>query len=141
MKSEKLFPNEVVLETKFWKVAQDYEVAIVGFFIISSKRNIHSILDLTDTECIDLIRTMRKVRKAIHSVLKIKDVYIFQNEDSSYGFHIWMLPYHRWMKKFGSGPGILIPAWQYAKDNFKDSFYLKKVRKAIIKVRKYLMDK
>jgi len=141
MEIKKLFPDEIVYETKYWKVAQDWEVAIVGFYIVSPKRKIHSIQDLNDEESIDLINTMRKVRKAMSIVLGINDVYIFHNEDSPYGFHIWMLPWHSWMEKIGRGPSILVPVWKYAKDNFNDENSIKEVKEAAVKVRKYISEK
>lgn len=138
--AKKLFPNEIVLESNHWKVTQDWEVAIIGFFIVTPKRKIHSVEDLNDEESIDLINTIRKVRKAMTHALGIKDVYIFHNEDSPYGFHIWMLPWHSWMKKIGRGPGILVPVWKYAKENFTDETSIRKVKEAAAKVRKYITD-
>ena len=141
MKIKKLFPNEVILETEHWEASQDWEVAIVGFYIIRPKKRIHSIQDLNDEESTDLINIMRKVRKAMTKVLGVRDVYIFQNEDSPYGFHIWMLPYHDWMKKIGKGPGILVPVWKYAKENFNDEKSIKLVKDAVSKVRRYIAEK
>ena len=138
----KIFKDEKIYETEYFEVHQDWEIAIPGFYIVVPKRKLKSLLEFTDKEDIDFIRVVKKVRKAMFEVLGIKDVYYFQNEDSPYGFHLWMLPYCSWMKKVtGRGPGILVPVWKYAKNNLNTKKDIEKTKKAAQKMRDYLSKK
>ena len=96
-----LFPNENIITTKLFDVAQDWEVPISGFFIIAPLRKLKSVDQFTDEEAIEFIHLIRKVRKGMRDVLRIEEVYFFQNEDTEHGFHLWIFPLHKWMEKFG----------------------------------------
>ena len=137
---KKLFPNETIFETKYWKVQQDREIAIPGFFIAGLKREIRSLEEITDPEAKELGVMLRTVRKAMTSVLGIKTVYFFQQEDTKYGFHIWMLPYYPWMKRFGKGPNIFEKVWDYAHKNFDIPKKIRETKDAARKVKGYLQN-
>jgi hypothetical protein len=94
-----LFPDEVVLRTDLFRVAQDWEVPIKGFYVIASIRPRRSIIDLDQRELIQLVRLQYLVRESMKTVLGISDAYFFQNEDSDHGFHVWVFPRHAWMDK------------------------------------------
>lgn len=94
-----LFPDAVIYKTPNFCVAQDWEVPIPGFYIISSAKARRSIIDFSNDEILELMDVQRLVRQGMQDVLKISDVYFFQNEDSAHGFHIWMFPRHDWMDK------------------------------------------
>jgi len=134
--------NEIIYTSKHFIAAQDWEIAIPGFYIISPKRKVQSLLELSDKECVDYIKTIKKIRKAMLNLLNIKEVYYFQNEDSPYGFHLWMLPYHEWMEDVaGRGPGILVPVWKYAKKNMSTKKDIQKTKDAAEKMRRYFSKK
>jgi diadenosine tetraphosphate (Ap4A) HIT family hydrolase len=96
-----LFPDEIILTTDNFAVAQDWEVPIPAFFILSTKRKIRSIAEFTDEEAAEFGPLIKKVRQGMLDVLEIKDVYFFQNEDTEHGFHLWMFPRYEWMKEIG----------------------------------------
>ena len=96
-----LFPSEIVFETKLFRIAQDWEIPIAGFFILSSIRKIRSLSEFTDAESLEFISLLRKLRLGMHEELKIKDVYLFQNEDTKHGFHFWIFPRHNRMEPLG----------------------------------------
>ena len=96
-----LFPDEVIYETPNFKIAQDWEVPISAFFILSTKRKINSVEDFSDEEAREFGVLLKMVRQGMTKVLGCKEVYLFQNEDSIHGFHLWILPRHEWMEKFG----------------------------------------
>lgn len=139
-KSERIFGKEVILETPHFKVGQDWEVAIPGFYIIAPKRKgVRSILEFTPEELSEYVNILARVRKGMQDVLGIEEVYQFQNEDSPYGFHHWMLPYHPWMEKITPrGPGALVPIWNHAKNNLKEQKHIQETVEAAAKMRKYL---
>lgn len=127
-----------VLETAHFHVGQDWEVPIVGFFVIGSKRRIKSILDFGDEEALEFIRLVRFVRKGMKEILGIDDVYFFQNEDSEHEFHLWIFPRHKWMDSFGRKIQSVRPIMEYAKKEMADEKHVAEVKDAAQKVRTYL---
>ncbi len=137
---KRLFKDEIVYESKYFSVCQDWEIAIPGFYIIFPKKQHRSLIEFSDLELNDYIATVKKVRAAMNKVLGIDCVYYFQNEDSPYGFHLWLLPYYPWMEKVaGHGPGILLPVWKHARDTMKKKDIVA-TRKAAQKMREYLSE-
>ena len=134
MPFQKLF-DIMIYETKYFKVNQDWEIPIPGFFIVASKRKVKSITDLNKPEAQELVAIVRKVRAAMEKVLKIKEVCLLQDESSSH-FHVWLLPRYSWMKKVGlySFGSIL----NYARKNRMDAKNIQNVKEAALKVKKYL---
>ena len=133
--SKILFRNEMIFETESFKVAQDWEVPIPGFFIISTKRSILSIVEMTDKEAEEFIKIIRYVRHAMNIVLNIKEVYLFQNEDSKHGFHLWMFPRYGWMEQFGRKIESVKPIMLYAEKNMVNENTIKEVKDAVKKIR------
>ena len=134
-----LFPNEIILTTETFIVNQDREVPISAFFIIGSKdTSKRSILDFTDDELIELMITLKKVRAAMLEVLQIQDVYIFQNEDTDNGFHVWLFPRYAWMEEFGRKIQSVRPLMNHAKEYRVSDADIQEVKDVAEKVRKYL---
>jgi diadenosine tetraphosphate (Ap4A) HIT family hydrolase len=134
----KLFPNEVILETKHFTIAQDWEVPIVGFYVLSSKRKVTSILEFNDDEAFEYGHLIRKVRQAMNDVLGITNVYFFQNEDSQHGFHLWIFPRHIWMARFGLKIQSVRPIMDYAQENMATDEVIQEVKGAALKMRDFL---
>ncbi len=128
----------IVLSTKHFIAEQDVEVPIPGFIILSSKRHLASVDELTESEQKNFITTLIKVRMAMRKVLGIKVVYLFQNEDTDSHFHVWMFPRLPWMKKFGFKIQSLRPIMEYAKKNLMTEKNLKMVQANVNKLRKHL---
>ena len=135
---EKHLIGEIFLKTKHFVIKQDSEVPIPGFFIVTSKRKIHSFADFKDDEKKEFIDILCKLRKGMRSVLKIKDVYFFQNEDSEWGFHLWVFPRYRWMEKFGRKIQSVRPIMEHAKKNMTTEKDIQKVHDTSEKMRKYM---
>ncbi|HEC94034.1 MAG TPA: hypothetical protein ENI56_01505, partial [Candidatus Kaiserbacteria bacterium] len=87
MKDKILFPKENIITTELFNISQDWEVPIPGFFIIAPLRELKSIDEFTDEEAVEFINLIRRVRKGMRSILKIEEVYFFQNEDTGWKFH------------------------------------------------------
>lgn len=133
-----LFPNEIVLDTKYFTIAQDWEVPIPAFFIVSVKRKIRSVADFNDDELHEFITIVRKVRQGMRDLLNIRDVYLFHNEDSEHGFHLWIFPRHEWMEKFGRKIQSVRPIMEYAKINMVNENIFQEVRDMVYKMRTYM---
>lgn len=137
MIKEALFPNEVVLKTENFIVSQDCEVPIPGFFIISSIRNVKSIAEFNYNEINEFSNIMFKLRIGMKNVLKIKEIYIFQNEDSEYNFHIWLFPRHEWMEKFGNKIESVKPIMNYARESMNNLETKELIKSHVKKMRDY----
>ena len=135
-----IFKDLIILETKNFRVGQDWEVPIPGFFIVAPKKKAKSISDFTEKESEEFIKIIKKVRHGMRKVLKIKNVYFFQNEDSIHDFHFWMFPHYKWIteKKFGRYIASVKPAMNYAEKNMMDKKTISKVKKSVEKMKKYL---
>jgi len=70
-------------------------------------------------------------------VLKIKDVYFFQNEDSEHGFHLWLFPRLDWMEKFGRKIESVRPIMEYARDNMNNENDLRQVLQAVQQLKSF----
>src|SRR5208337_164362 len=140
MVDEILFPDETILKTGLFEVNQDWEIPIPGFFIIKATRKMRSVSEFTDEEALEFVRILRKVRVGMREILKIQDVYLFQNEDTRHNFHLWLFPRHHWMERFGRKIESVRPIMEYAKENRTREEILEEVRGAAKKMRAYLKD-
>lgn len=135
---EILFPTQKVEQTEHFTVAQDWEVPIPAFFIVSSRRKVNSIAEFNDEEVVELARLIKKVREAMRDALGIQVVYLFQNEDTVHGFHIWMFPRYEWMAKFGSKIQSVRPIMEYAIETMNTKPIRTEVHEAVEKMKRYL---
>lgn len=138
MPDEILFPNEKIIVTEFFDVHQDWSIPIPGFFIIASTRKIRSIAEFTEAETAEFIKLVVKLRQGMKEVLGIEDVYLFQNEDTEYYFHLWMFPRHQWMEQFGRRIESVRPIMNYAKENMANEETFQQVKASVAKMREYL---
>ena len=135
-----LFPNENIITTNLFNVGQDWEIPIPGFFIIAPLRKLKSIDEFSDEEAIEFINLIRKIREGMRNILKIENVYLFQNEDTEHGFHLWMFPRYQWMEKFGRKIQSVRPIMNHAKENMLSENILKTVRESVIEMKKFMSD-
>ena len=133
-----LFPNEIILETENFIVAQDWEVPIVGFFIISTKRKVRSVSEFRTEEALEFGPLIVKIRKAMNEVLGIETVYVFQNEDTVHGFHLWLFPRHDWMEQFGLKIQSVRPIMKYSQNQTITEVVLKEVKGAVQRMKEQL---
>jgi diadenosine tetraphosphate (Ap4A) HIT family hydrolase len=121
---------ERIGETKSFVLEQDFEYPIEGFLILASKRHINSILDFNKEEEKEFFDFLKKSRKLMKDVLGIEKVTIIQEEGNiGSHFHVWLFPWHNWMKKHGSKLQDIKNIMEYAKENFSDKKNLEKIRK------------
>lgn len=131
----KLFPNLIIIKTKHFTLAQDWDVPISAFFIISTNRKCRSVAEFTKEEAEEFISLLCKTRKGMGEILNIKDVYLFQNEDTEHGFHLWLFPRQNWMEQFGRKVQSVRPIMEYAKKNMANNKVRKEVRTAVEKMK------
>ncbi len=132
-----LFPNEIILQTEHFKVSQDWEVPIVGFFILATRRDLRSVGEFNEQEASEFGLIITKIRKGMQDVLHIDDVYLFQNEDTEHGFHLWMFPRHDWMEPFGRKIQSVRPIMEHAQSVEVTDVLINEVKVACSKMRDY----
>jgi diadenosine tetraphosphate (Ap4A) HIT family hydrolase len=135
---EKLFPNDKVIVTEHFDVHQDWQTPIPGLFIVESKRKIASIEEFTDEESREFIRLIRYLRKGMRELLNIEKIIMFQNEDSEWGFHVWMFPLYEWMKRFGHGTRSIKLITEHARKNMANSETINEVKEKVSIVREFM---
>jgi diadenosine tetraphosphate (Ap4A) HIT family hydrolase len=138
MEDKILFPKEKIIEGDYFEINQDWEVPIVGFFILAPKRKIRSISEFNENESKEFMDLLIKVRKGMKEVLNIDDVYLFQNEDTKHNFHLWIFPRHAWMEEFGRKIQSVGPIMNYAVEKNSTKEKCKEVKDAAEKIRQYL---
>lgn len=129
-----------IIKTKYFDLHQDYEVPIEAFFIISSRRHFSSVAELTDDEQKEFFKLVKKTREGMKKALNIKEIVIFQNEASDHHFHIWLFPFHGWMrqKSFKKKIYDLWPIIEYARANMKTKENIEKVDESLKKMKEYM---
>ena len=138
MAIKKLFPDGAVITTKYFNVGQDWETPIPAFFIIAPNRKMSSFDELAEEEAAEFIKLLCFVRKGMREILGIKDVYIFQNEDTDSGFHVWMFPRLDWMEKFGRKIESVRPIMDYAIKSMATEEIIKDVKEKVNQMKKYM---
>jgi diadenosine tetraphosphate (Ap4A) HIT family hydrolase len=132
------FSRATILLTKHFRINHDYQSPISGFVILSTRRHIFSVADFSEDEKKEFSELLIKIRKGMKKVLKIKDICIFQHENSKHHFHIWIFPVYEWTKKFGVESDIILPSLRYARKNMKTKANIKKVNDSVRKMREYM---
>jgi diadenosine tetraphosphate (Ap4A) HIT family hydrolase len=121
----------VVLETEHFHAHQDVAYPIKGLIILASKRHITCFDELTETEKMDYINCLTRIRQAQREVLGIDYVYYFYNEDTTHHFHTWMVPRYEWIYEFGRSVESVRPALLHARNEMNDEENVREVMAAI----------
>ena len=110
----------IVFRNEYFTVAQDFELPINGFIIISSIRHVEKFTELTDEERESLFKLMNKTLGILENN-KIAERYnIILEEKENCHFHVWLMPRHKWMdEKFGKITKNIKPIMDYSINNMR----------------------
>jgi diadenosine tetraphosphate (Ap4A) HIT family hydrolase len=137
-KKEVAPPGGMIAETDYFTLANDFEYPIKGFLIIGSKRHFQSVADFTPEESANFSSFLIKTRKAMRDVLGIQQVTIIQEEKSKEShFHIWVFPWHEWIKEIGSDIVSIRAIMQYAKEHYSTKEAMDEIASDSQKLREY----
>ena len=137
MKEKFIFQDDEILKTELFNIGQDWELPIPSFFILAPNRKIKSIAEFTSEESTEFMDLLIKLRKGMRDVLNIDDVYLFQNEDTEHGLHLWVFPRLDWMEQFGRKIQSVRPIMNYAKENMMQEVVIKEVKESVAKMKEY----
>ena len=131
-KHEFSLPCGLVYENDNFTVSQDREFPIIGFFIISPKKHIEKLNELSEqerNEMFSIINTVIKIEKD-NNICKDFNV-IFYEKDKIH-FHVRIMPRHERMSKICNNItqniGLI---FDYAKKNFRTEYTYKEIKKAV----------
>lgn len=108
-------------ENDRFTLSQDWELPIQGFFIVSPKRHIEKLCELTKDERNEMFEIVDKTVKILrdNKICERFD-YIFEEKENRH-LHVWILPRYNWMNKIVNdiidNIGII---FEYAKTNFRN---------------------
>lgn len=131
-------PGGIIMSTKNFVIHQDPEIPIKAFLIITSKKHIKSISELTCEESQELFELVYKARIALKIIKDIKEVTIIQEERSGH-FHLWLLPRYEWMdEKFANSLSTVREKLFYAKDNNKAEENITDILSTVDTIKNYM---
>lgn len=113
-------PGGYVYEDNFINVSADPEIPIKGFMVLGINRHIKSLNEMSETERNDIMNILNTTIENIKKANIAKEVLLIQEERASH-FHIWIVPIHDWMNKFGKSVRNIKEIIDYSKQNFDES--------------------
>ncbi len=114
-------PCGMAYENEEFTLSQDWEFPIEGFFIVSIKRHVERIVDLTEHERNEMfglaVKTMEILKK--NNICEQFEVIFYEKDDTH--LHAWVMPRHEWMSDLvGNITGNIGTILAYAKKNFSN---------------------
>lgn len=101
-------------------VAQDFELPIPGFIVISSIKHYIYLSSLSSSEQIELMNLINKIINLLKEYGVSDEYNIVLEEKEGYHFHVWLMPRSEWMKnKFGKILKNIKGIQEYAINNMK----------------------
>lgn len=128
-KHEFELPCGMAYENDNFTLSQDWELPILGFFVVCPKRHIEKFEELTANErneMFDIVdKTIKILRK--NNICDRFDV-IFEEKENRH-FHVWIMPRQVWMYNLGDdiidNVGVI---FDYAKQNFRTKENIEKIK-------------
>lgn len=118
----------LLFKGNYFTVAQDFELPIEGFIIITSIRHVKKFIELTKEERMELLDIIYKVLQILEEH-NIAEEYNIILEEKSNHFHVWLMPCHKWMiEKFGKVLKNIKDIQQYAIQNMKTQENIDKIK-------------
>ena len=116
-------------ENDRFTLSQDWELPIKGFFIVSPKRHIEKLSELTAEERNEMFYIVDKTVKILrdNNICDRFD-YIFEERKNRH-LHVWILPRYNWMNEIADhiidNIGTI---FKYAKENFRNDENYRKIK-------------
>jgi len=116
-------------ENDRFTLSQDWELPIQGFFIVSPKRHIEKLSELTTDERNEMFSIVDKTVKILrdNNICDRFD-YTFEEKENRH-LHVWILPRYNWMNEIVDDIiGNIRIIFNYAKENFRNDENYKKIK-------------
>ena len=129
-KHEFELPCGMAYENNNFTLSQDWETPIEGFLIVSPKRHIERLSELSKeerNEMFDIVNTSIKILRD-NNICDEFEI-IFEEKENRH-LHVWIMPRYKWMKELVDdiidNIGIIL---EYAKTNFRNDNVYKNIEK------------
>lgn len=129
--------DSILYEDDYWRVVQDTENPIPGFFVIGSKRHFRTFDDMNTEESKRLIPILLETRRTMREVLSIQKTTLIQEDGSeNMHFHPWIFPWYSWMDKIeGNETEKIRNILKYSRENMKSEENIKEVKETLKKAK------
>lgn len=110
-----------IIRTKNFTLAQDFELPINGFLVISSTRHILSINEMTLEEKQELITLIDITISSLKNLNVCSQYNVIWEEKDNCHFHVWLVPRHNYLVQAIGGNIIkhISELFDYAKNNLR----------------------
>lgn len=129
--------HTILYEDSHWRVVQDTENPIEGFFVISPKRHFRTLNEMNTEESRDLLPIITETRRVMEEVLGINKITLIQEDGpNTMHFHPWLFPWHSWMDEIeGTATEKIRKVMQHSRKNMRNEENISKVNTAFKKAK------
>lgn len=121
--------HSILYEDDYFRIVQDTETPISGFFVISSKRHFRSLNEMDSEEFQRLLPLIIETRRVMSEVLGIKTITLIQEDGpESMHFHPWLFPWYSWMDSIdGKGTEKIRDIMRYSQEKMRTEENISKI--------------
>lgn len=121
-------PCGMAYENDRFTLAQDWELPIQGFFVVSPKRCISKFEELQVEERVEIFEIVDKTIKVLRENNICDRFNVVFEEKKNRHFHIWIMPRHDWMRELvGDIIDNIGQIFEYAKENMRTTENYEKI--------------
>lgn len=121
-------PCGMAYENDNFTLSQDWELPIEGFFIVSPKRHIEKLIELTDNERNEMFDIVNKTIKVLRDNNVCDRFEVIFEEKENRHLHVWIMPRYSWMYNLVDDIidhiGTIL---DYAKNNYRNEEVYEKI--------------
>ncbi len=129
-KHEFELPCGMAYENDNFTLAQDWELPIEGFLIVSPKKHIEKLSELTKEERNEMFEIVDKTIKILRNNNICERFEIIFEEKENRHLHVWIMPRHKWMMELVDDIiDNLGTIQEYAKNNFRNKETYERIKK------------
>lgn len=120
-KHEFELPCGIAYENERFTLAQDWELPIEGFMIVSPKRHIEKLSELSRDERIEMFGIVDRTIKILRENGVCENFDVIFEERANRHLHVWIMPRHEWMMEICEDiiDNVKVVC-DYAKENFRN---------------------
>ena len=120
-KHEFELPCGIAYENERFTLAQDWELPIDGFMIVSPKRHIEKLSELSRDERIEMFDIVDRTIKILRENDVCENFDVIFEERADRHLYVWIMPRHEWMMEICEDiiDNVKVVC-DYAKENFRN---------------------
>ena len=130
-------PCGMAYENENFTLSQDWELPILGFFVVSPKKHVEKLEELTKAERNEMFDIVDRTIKILRGNNVCDRFEVVFEEKENRHLHVWIMPRHKWMKDINKdiidNIGMI---FDYAKQNLKNKENDEMIMKITLLVKK-----